>query len=247
VKCGAGSLELSARRAGERTVLERIRYDGIARCSRAFARGDAALVVLSQLGPGVVHGDDVVTTGTLQPGAHLIVTGQTTTRLLGGALPSRANVTWLLGSGAFLETIGEPIIASPGAFHAASTTIELAPQAVVLISEIACVPREARVSIRTIVRREGRELMYDAVDAGRAAPRTVGTFAIVGIDAGAIEGLAGALDALADTLGGATIGLGRLDCGVFARVLDDDPWTVRSILEQFRGTAANQDWSSAAQ
>ncbi len=230
MSAGAGSIELTARRSGSRTVLERIRYDGISRCSRSFARDDAALVVLSQLGPGVVRGDHVTLTGRLLDESHLIVTSQTATRLMGGARGSDARVWWTLESGASLELIGEPLIATGAATYEASTTIELGQRSRVVLSEITRVPAQARVTLRTSVRQSGRELFYDAVNAAAAAPAVVGTFAIVGIATGAVAEIASALDIAAAAHSGVRIGVGLLPNGVFGRALSDDVWTVRAAL-----------------
>ncbi len=237
---GSGSLTLAARRAGSRTVLERVRYEGISRCSRAFAQGDAALVVLSQLGPGVVRGDRVTTVGRVHPGAHLIVTSQAATRLMGGAHGSTAFASWNVEDHAVLELIGEPVVARPDARYAATTSIELGTGAFVLVSEIAAVPRAAGVRLRTSVSRSGRELFYDAFEAGAAAPQTVGTLAIVGLDPNRIPPLVAALDAAADAATEQRLGIGALASGAFARVLAPDIWSVRAMLNTLRDAA----WSA---
>jgi urease accessory protein UreH len=122
-----GSLELHAARAGPHTVLRRLRYDGTLRCSRAFPHEAAALVVTSQLGPGIVHGDRLRLHGTLDERAHLIVTAQSATRIMGGEHTSVTEARWSVAAGALLELIGEPLVPSPGARLQATTRITLAP------------------------------------------------------------------------------------------------------------------------
>lgn len=239
---GAGSLALEARRAGPRTILERVRYDGISRCSRAFAHGDAALVVLSQLGPGVVRGDSIGTSGHLHAGAHLVVTNQSATRLMGGTCGAEAHATWRLDEGAFLELVGEPLVANAGARYEASTAIDLRAGACVLISELARVPADAEVRLRTSVRRFGRELYYDAFDAAAASPQAVGTFALIGIDETRVSAVIAALDGAAGPLsdlrlGDLRLGAGALPGGAFARVLANDIWAVRTALAELREAA----------
>jgi urease accessory protein UreH len=234
---GSGSLTIAARRAGSRTVLERVRYEGISRCSRAFAVDGAALVVLSQLGPGVVRGDAVTTAGHVRAGAHLIVTSQAATRLMGGARRSGSHATWIVEDDATLEIIGEPLVASGAARHESTTSIHLAPGAVVVMSDIAAVPRGADVRLRTSVTRGGRELFYDAFEAGAAAPLAVGTLAIVGLAPGRVAALVDALDVAAEAASDLRLGIGALSSGAFARILAPDIWPIRSALQALRDAA----------
>jgi len=237
VSYGAGSLTISARRAGSRTVLDRVHYDGLARCSRAFGQGEAALVVLSQLGPGVVRGDELSTTGTVQADAHLIVTSQTATRLLGGARIAQARSSWSLADAAVLEIVGEPLIAGSGAHYDATLTIDLGSGSLVILSEIAHVARDAHIRLRTVIRHADREIHYDAVDPSAAAPDAVGTLTIAGL-AGSerIAAVVSALDAAADTQSTVRIGVGALTTGVFVRIAGDAIWPVRAALDVLRRT-----------
>ncbi len=234
---GRGALTLAARRCGARTVLERVRYEGISRCSRAFAHGDAALVVLSQLGPGVVRGDDVTTVGHVRADAHLIVTGQSATRVMGGARPSRASAAWTVDDRAVLELLGEPLVAGRDARYGSAATIELGAGSVVLLSEVAAVSAEAAVRVRTSVRRAGRELFFDAFDAASAAPHAVGTFAVVGITDQRSHALVAALDTAADAVDDVRIGIGMLRDGAFARLIGSDVWAIRTALAALREAA----------
>jgi len=230
----AGTLDIAARHDGTRTVVDRLRYDGLARCSRPFARGGAALVVLAQLGPGVIAGDAVATTGRLAPVAHLIVTQQTATRLLGGVRTAGARSQWTIGENAMLELIGEPLIAAADADYEATTTVDLADGARVLVAEIAHVPATASVRLRTVVTRHGRELLYDAVDAQTAAPAAVGTLAYVGLTEEERMHCLAALDRAADVTAGVRIGTGALAHGVFARLTGDGAWLVGAALDALR-------------
>jgi urease accessory protein UreH/RimJ/RimL family protein N-acetyltransferase len=238
IGAGSGSLTIAARRSGARTILERVRYDGISRCSRAFAEGGAARIVLSQLGPGVVRGDDVTTAGAVGADAHLIVTQQAATRVLGGAGMAHSRVAWTVADRATLELIGEPIVASAGARYQASTVIDLAAGSLVILSEIATVAADAAVRLRTSVMRDGRELFYDAFDAEAVAPHTVGTFAVVGLTPERAAMLALVLDAAADGIEGQRIGIGALPNGAFARFVTGEPWSARVLLAALRVAAS---------
>ena len=231
---GAGSLTVAARRNGARTVLERVRYDGISRCSRAFRSGNAALVVLSQLGPGVVRGDRVTLDGHVGAHGHLIVTSQTSTRLLGGRTPAVAFARWRVDVGALLEIIGEPLVAETGASYISDVIIDLAPRARVVLSDIIRVPAGANVITRTSIRQTEREIFYDALAAVDAAPLSIGTFTAAGLAEPEIKACIAALDRLADDRPGARIGIGELRDGVFARVLGTDVWQLRATLLELR-------------
>ncbi len=234
---GAGSLAIVARRAGPRTILERLRYDGISRCSRAFRDGDAARIMLSQLGPGVVRGDAVTTSGDVQADAHLIVTSQAATRLLGGVAPSTSHANWKLADGAILELLGEPLVADDTSAYSATTKIDLGSNAYVLISDLAHVSAGATVRLSTTVWRAGEELYYDAIDAGACAPQAVGTFALVGLATPWIDALCCALDALTSRPTEMMLGVGVLPTGIFVRIAGFDLWAVRSLLAQLRTSA----------
>lgn len=234
VNAPTGTLQLVARSEAGRTVLERVRYEGISRCSRAFPSGEGALVVLSQLGPGVVRGDTVTTHGRLDAGAHLIVTSQTATRLMGGPRNSHARASWTVGEGAILELIGEPLVANAGARYESTTRIQLGTRSLALISEIAQVPAGSDVRLMTSVRRSDLELYYDSIDAAAAAPHVIGSFTLVGLDAATISPILSALDACADNARDVRCGTGELFNGVFCRLTATDAWTARSVLEELR-------------
>jgi urease accessory protein UreH len=234
VSVPTGSLAIAARRAGSRTIVERLRYEGISRCSRAFAEGPAARVVFSQLGPGVVRGDLTRCAGSVGAGAHLIVTQQSATRLMGGTRGASAHASWTLAGDALLELIGEPVVAATDARYDAVTLIALAAGAAVLITDVAQVSRGSGVRLRTSVRRDGRELWYDALEPAAAAPDVVGTFAIVGIAEEHRAQLVACLDRAADNCADVRTGVGSLRCGVAARVLARDVWAVRTALDELR-------------
>jgi len=234
VSAPTGTLQIAARREAGRTILERVRYEGISRCSRAFPSGDATRIVLSQLGPGVVRGDAVTTHGRLGPGAHLIVTSQTATRLMGGPRSSRARATWTLGEGAVLELIGEPLVANAGARYESTTTIELEARSLALVSDIVQLPAGTDVRLTTSIRRSGCELYYDAIDAAAAAPHVVGSFAFLGLEATAISTILTALDRCADDARDVRAGVGQLPDGAFCRLTAADAWTARAVLREMR-------------
>jgi hypothetical protein len=211
-----------------------VRYDGVMRCSRAFDHGGAALVVTSQLGPGVVRGDRLELHGTLDEDARLIVTAQAATRILGGARPAFSQARWSVGARARLQLIGEPLVASAGGRYEATQHVALARGARVLISDAACAPVDSEVRLRSIIDVEGVEALYDAVDAQRAAPAAFGTLALFGLDAGQVVRATELLDALCARLPDAQAGVGAYARGVLVRVLAGSLWPVYATLAQLR-------------
>jgi urease accessory protein UreH len=221
-------------RAGGRTVLRRVRFDGVLRCSRAFDRGGAALVITSQLGPGVVHGDRLELRGTLDADARLIVTAQAATRVLGGKRSASSDARWEVGPGARLQLIGEPLVASPDGRYVATQRIALGRGARVLVSDAACGVASAEVRLRTVIDVDGVEALYDAVDIDRAAPTAFGTLALFGLDRDGVERATAVLDELCTGLLDARAGVGTYPSGVLVRIIADSVWPVYDALARMR-------------
>jgi hypothetical protein len=217
-------------------VLRRVRYDGVLRCSRAFEHGDAALVVTSHLGPGVVHGDRVQVRGTLDDDARLIVTAQAATRVLGGgARRASSDARWDVGPGALLQLVGEPLVASPGGHYDATQHVFLARGARVLVSDAARAPADAAVRLRTVIDVEGVESLYDAVDVERVAPSAFGTLALFGLDAHEVMPATALLDSLCADLPEVQAGVGAYPRGVLVRLVATSLWPVVAALARLRG------------
>jgi hypothetical protein len=204
------------------------------RCSRAFDHGGGALVVTSQLGPGVVHGDRLELVGTLDDDARLIVTAQAATRVLGGARPASSRARWNVGARARLSLIGEPLVANAGGRYEATQHVALARDARVLISEAVCAPADAEIRLRTVIDIEGVETLYDAVDAQRAAPAAFGTLALFGLDEGEVARATSLLDEMCADLPDALGGVGAYPRGVLVRVLAGSLWPVYETLAHLR-------------
>jgi hypothetical protein len=215
-------------------VIERVRYEGTARCSRTFEDGGAARIMLSQLGPGVVRGDAFDVRGSVAAGAHLIVTEQAATRVLGGTQPSTYAAHWSVAAGATLELRAEPVIAQAPGEHTIVTEIECEPGAIVMLRDAASVTNGACVRLRTLVRIGGRERFCDSIELRDVS--ALGTFALIGA-ACAVE----PFDAFAAAAVPAVrVGIGTLRDGIFARVLAPAIWPVREALDGLRVLAERQ-------
>jgi urease accessory protein UreH len=160
-----GRLRIAASQRDGRTLVDVLRQEGLARCSRPLpAAGGAIRLVTSQLGPGFVRGDYFTCEGTLTAGARLIVTPQSATRTLGAGSPSRAHAEWSVEAGAELQLLGEPLVAYDGADHHATTDVVLAHGARFLFLEVIAASG-AFLSLRTRlrVRYAGRLVVHDAL------------------------------------------------------------------------------------
>lgn len=216
-------------------MVRRVRYDGLLRCSRAFEHGDAALVVTSHLGPGVVHGDHVDVRGTLDGDARLIVTAQAATRVLGGgARRASSDARWDVGPGALLQLIGEPLVAGNGGRYDATQHVSLARGARVVVSDAARAPADCEVRLRTVIDIEGVESLYDAVDAHLVAPFAFGTLALFGLNAEEVMRATARLDALCAGLAEMRAGVGAYPRGVLVRLLATSLWPVVAALARLR-------------
>ena len=214
---------------GTRTVIERVRYEGVARCSRTFEENGAARVMLSQLGPGVVRGDRIEIVGTVARDAHLIVTEQTATRILGGAAPSSLSAHWTVEAGAWLEFRAEPIVSHHGGDHEITTRVACERDATVMLREVVSVTNGARLRMRTLVTIAGRDCFSDAIELDDTSPAAVGTFAVLGRSVAPQS-----FDAIACASSEARIGIGTLHKGIFARAIGPRVWVVRAALDELR-------------
>ena len=125
----SGSLRIFAVRRAGRTVVETLRQEGLARCSRPLpdsSRSGATRLVVSQLGPGFVRGDRFETYGELGAAADLTVAAQSAARYLGRGAASESHASWIVGPGAMLVLLNEPAIAYEGATHRSRVDVELA-------------------------------------------------------------------------------------------------------------------------
>ena len=227
-----GSLALAVERHGERTALVSVRYDGMARCSRAFAQGDAARVVTSLLGPGYVAGDRVQTRGSVGAHAHVVVVDQSATRVFGGRAISSAQSVWRVAASAELELLREPTTLFAGSRHETSTTIDLpaSARAIVVDLVIAAEPDFVSYETQLEIRCDG---VLVAADRAHLEPpsfpaRAVGSVVVVGaISEGAVAAIEGRLGAARDL----RTGLGSpLGAGIVIRAYGDDAWNVRETL-----------------
>jgi urease accessory protein UreH len=223
----ANALRLDACARGGRTVVERVRAGGLWRTSRPFRDGDAARVVVSQLGPGMVRGDAFAVSGRVQRGAHLIVAGQMATRILSGPEPATSAAEWIVEEGASLELLAEPTLVAAGAVYDARLVLRLAAGARACVVELVRRERDAALHTVTTAMRRDRHALIDALhfDAGDDDAGAIGTLLVLGVnDVAALDRAAGECQGVR-----VGIGIGR-DGDALVRVVGGEVWPVRDAL-----------------
>jgi urease accessory protein UreH len=175
----ANDLHLAAEYRDERTVLSRVRTDGLWRASRPFREGNATRIVLSHLGPGMIQGDSFHSTGTVSSNAHLIVREQMATRILPGRNAASASAYWTVAPGARLDLIFEPVIVTSGASYNGKLFITAGADSVVVVSELLVCESGASAKTSMTIERHGR---VEAIDNLRldGPSESTGTLVIVG-------------------------------------------------------------------
>ena len=167
-----GRLHLAFAHRGGRTVLTERRFRTPLQVLEGIAfDGDPALgiVVLNPTG-GVLGGDRLTATLRLDPGTHVVATTPSATRVYGTAgPPSRLATHAAVGAGATLEYVPDHVIPHPAARVVQDTTVDLAPDARLLLWDAWALGRAARgerwvfdsLASRVGVRRDGAPLFID--------------------------------------------------------------------------------------
>jgi hypothetical protein len=220
----AGVLDLVCERRDERSVLARVRFEGLARSSRLPAPGGHARVMLSTLGPGLLGGDRFVTRVRVEPGGSLVATAQMATPVFPGAAAA-AEGTWDVADAATLCVLGQPIVPLPGSAAEIRSTIGVAGTGFAVVAETLVPARGAVLRGRTLATIDGTVVVRDVVELRDAvAAGSVGTVYAIAADGRLRERCAtAAWAALADCAGvrgGAGVTAGavvvRLCGGTFA-------------------------------
>ncbi len=216
---------------GGRTVIARLRADGLLRASRPFAEGLDARLMFGHLGPGYVRGDTFATDGHVASGATLYVTGQQSARVLSGPDAVTAQATWVLEDGATLTVIGEPTLIAGGAGYIARTTYTVGRGASVCALDVTRRDPGGRLDIRTTVfAASGAPMLIDAmrIDADNDDVLAVGTLLFAGRRPPTIELDAAASASASDSV---RLGVGTFSDGAVVRALGASVRDVRAALE----------------
>lgn len=231
-----GALAVAFERRGGRTVLTERRFTLPLQALEPLSLdgGAACLVLLNPTG-GVVGGDRLTAAIRLGPGAHVVVTTPSATRVYRTSGPPAILETRIrLEAGALLEYVPDHLIPHPGSVLRQSLGVELGPESLAIVLDAFAVGRLARgelwefaeLASRITVTAEGRPLFIDrlGLDPGGRAPAGLGgmegfgylaTLGLFGAGARAWEEAVAALEerlsGLPSVRGGATL-LARGGC-----------------------------------
>lgn len=142
-----GELTLHYGRQGEKTILTRAYHRAPLKVQRPFypeGVGCCHTVLLHTAG-GIVGGDRLATTITLDPHSHALLTTAAATKIYRSNGPeSHQEITIRLGAGACLEWLPQGAIAFQGAYYRQQMRVELEPGACFMGWEVVRFGRTAR-------------------------------------------------------------------------------------------------------
>ncbi len=156
-------------RAGHgRSDVHRLRNDGNLRVMTPRHAGDAAWIVTSSFGGGLVDGDHVALDVEIAAGATAVVTTQASTKAYKGCASQRFAVR--VGEGATALVVPDPVVPYRGARLVQETRVELAAGASLVLTDILTCGRaargerwEAEIDATLAIVREGVLLLHDRV------------------------------------------------------------------------------------
>lgn len=175
-----------------RSDVHRVRSAGPLRLLCPRAAGDAAWIVTSSLGGGLVDGDAIALDVCVESGATCVVTSQASTKVYKGSSSQRTTVR--VHADATALVVPDPIVPFRGARFDQVTAIELASNASVVVADAITAGRVAhgerwsaeRVSTTLELAIAGTRVLFDrlvlARDAGARMRRfeALGTALLVG-------------------------------------------------------------------
>jgi urease accessory protein len=142
----------------------------------AAAPGMAFVYIQNPTG-GVFAGDRLIASVVAEPGARVHMTTQSATKLYRcETAPAHQELCFVIGAGAYVEYVPDPLIPQAGSRYTQSTSVEVANGAMFVACETIAPGRRARgerfaydlLDLDTSVRREGRELCAERL---RLEPR----------------------------------------------------------------------------
>lgn len=157
------------RRGPTRSDVHRLRAAGPLRLLSPRAAGNAAWLVTSSLGGGLVDGDDVALEVTVDPGATALITTQASSKIYKGASRQRLDVR-VHGDGRVL-VVPDPIVPFRAASYTQRSTIVLDRASSLVLSDVVTAGRIAhgerwactRFDALLAIECDGRRLLADRI------------------------------------------------------------------------------------
>jgi len=211
----AGDAYVRAESSGARTVLTHARAASPLRLLTPRGRNPAtAWIVTSTFGGGLVGGDSVALELDVRPGARVLVTSQSSTKVYRSARPARQRLEARVAAGACLIVLPDPIAAFAGSRFEQEQGYELDADASLVTLDWMSNGRHARGEewqfdryiSRLVIRRDGRDVFRDRLalsaddgDIG-ARMRPFTTYGVLAIAGRLMEGMRSALVAAIDAV-----------------------------------------------
>jgi urease accessory protein UreH len=235
-----GRLALVCERVNGRSALTTIRFEGLARASRALPEHDGAVRVLtSTLGPGMLAGDRVTSEFEVGSQTTLTVASQMATPIFAGAkvsrgeVPSRIVARSRVAAGGAFYALGEPLLLAPQARHETSTELDVSGDGFALLAEIVVLGADARLRTRTSARIDGMLALRDASDLeGDGTECALLTVFVVTTDAAWRAEVASAFAALLGDEPAIRGGLGATDGATMLRARAPGAWPLQRLRER---------------
>lgn len=167
----SGSAKLAFCSSAGKTVLARALATNPLRVLAPRNHGEAAWVFLSNFGGGLVDGDRLRVDVDVGEGAAALIGTQASTKVYRSPRGCSQHLNGVVGEGAALAFVPDPVVCFAGARYVQATRIELAPGAsAVLLDGYTC-GRSARgerwefdsYASRTVIERGGAPVWIDAV------------------------------------------------------------------------------------
>jgi urease accessory protein UreH len=228
-----GRLVLACTYAAGRSRLTTMRFEGLARSSRALPEsGGAVRVLTANLGPGFLSGDCVTRDVDVAAGATLIVGAQMATPVFAGEATSRSHTRASVAASGALYVPGEPLLIAAGAEHESSTDVAIQGDGLALVAEIAVLGAGARLRAHTTASIDGRLVARDACELrGGGDERPLLTAIVVSADAARRETLAARYAAAVAEHPSIRAGIGGTGGALVIRARADGAWALTQFLE----------------
>lgn len=153
---GLTRLQASFERHGDRTVMTRKYHTAPVKIAKAFPQGTGLGVIVMDVSPGLLDGDQYELDWHCGPGSRLFVTNQSYTKVHPAGVKGGASLrqSFVLEEGAVVEHMPEPIMLYRQAALRSETDVRLAPGSLWMQGDVWCPGRTLR----------GEAFLYDRFD-----------------------------------------------------------------------------------
>ncbi len=224
-----GSIALTCAMREGRSCIPHVRYDGLARVSRARRNGAASHVVVAHLGAGILGGDAFTTAVDVDPEAALVVAGQMALPVYAGSAASTTRTTLRIARDASLVFRSEPLMLDVNAQHDAEATVDAAAGAIAIVADVVVAGSGAVARMRTTARIDGRLVLRDACNL-RSDSGAVATVIVVCDDELRRAAMSLALERVIAEAA-VRAGLGATGAALVVRAVSPRVWSLQRLVD----------------